>query len=71
MESQSGPCMIVLIRPVTYDWPADTSPGGCSLTAPFGVTHETAGRAPFLAWSKKLDMGWMLPSWPSSLTVSK
>ena len=41
--------MIELISPVTYDWPAETRPGGCSLTACAGEIHETAGRVPSCA----------------------
>ena len=57
VESQSGLRMIALTTFVTYAWPVDTSPGGCSLTAPFGVIHETAGSVPFFAAVKKSLIG--------------
>ncbi len=44
MEFQSGPLITALTRLVTYDWPELTGPGGCSLTAPDGTTHDTAGK---------------------------
>jgi len=47
--SQSGLCMIVLISPVTYVWPALINPGGCSDTVPLGTIHETWGRDPAFA----------------------
>jgi len=50
VESQSGPFITALTRLVTYAWPAEVAPGGCSLTAPDGTTHDTAGRSPAPAW---------------------
>ena len=49
MDFQSGPFITALTRLVTYDCPKLTGPGGCSLTAPDGATHDTAGRLPALA----------------------
>lgn len=51
----SGPSMTVLIRLVTYAWPRLIDAGGTSLSAAFGVTHETAGRLPSVAAFKKLE----------------
>ena len=62
MLLQSGLRMIALTRPVTYVWPALIRPGGCSDTVPFGVTHDTDGKVPFLAALRKFDSDWMLPS---------
>ena len=62
VESQLGPPMIALTTFVTYAWPADTSPGGCSLTAPFGLIQETAGSVPFFAAAKKSLIAVTLPT---------
>jgi hypothetical protein len=51
---QSGLCMMVLIKPVTYLCPMLTGAGGCSDTFPFGMIHETLGSVPLLAAAKKL-----------------
>src|SRR5258706_15231413 len=71
VEFQSGPDMTALTRLVTYDWPALTDAGGCSLTSPEGTTQETAGNVPLCAAPKKFDTDWMFCNWPSFFTVSK
>jgi hypothetical protein len=58
---QSGLCMMALIKPVTYVWPALIRPGGCSDTAPLGVIHDTLGSVPALAAAKKFDSDCTLP----------
>ena len=47
--------MTAFSRLVTYDWPALTDEGGCSLTSPEGTTHDTAGSVPFFAAPKNFD----------------
>src|SRR6187455_2806351 len=61
--------MIAFTSVVTYAWPADTSPVGCSLTFPVGTIHETAGSVPLRAAVKKLRRDVMLPSCQLSRTV--
>src|ERR1051326_707351 len=68
--SQSGPCITVLIRLVTYKLAAADRSRRPSLSAAFGITHETAGRFPLLAAAKKFERSWTLPNWLSSRTVS-
>ena len=63
--------MIALISVVTYACPADTSPGGCSLTLPDGAIHDTAGSVPLFAALKKLRSDVTLSSCQFSRTVSK
>ena len=63
--------MTALISVVTYAWPADTRPGGCSLTFCAGVIHDTAGSFPAFAAVKKLRRDVMLSSCQFSRTVSK
>ncbi len=63
--------MIVLISVVTYAWPADTRPGGWSLTLPVGTIHETAGSFPARADLKKLRSDVTLSSCQFSRTVEK
>ena len=41
--------MTALTSFVTYAWPAETRPGGCSLTRSFGTIHDTAGSLPACA----------------------
>src|SRR5579859_6227930 len=62
---QSGLAMIALIKPVMYVWPALTGEVGCSDTALFGMTQETAGSVPARAAAKKLFSVVMFPVWPS------
>src|SRR5262245_15141852 len=71
VDLQSLPRIAALTSFVTYAWPALTSPGGCSETEPVGLIHETAGRVPLRAALKYCESVVMLPSWPSSCTVSK
>ena len=70
VDFQSGPCMIMLISPVTYDWPFVIRAGGCSLTAFVGATQETAGRRPAFAALSKLverpEVGELMSVWTSS-----
>ena len=71
MLFQSGPLMTESIRLVTHAWPALIDAAGCSLFAKFGVIHETAGSVPACAAPKKRETSWMLPTCPSSRTVTK
>ena len=49
VELQSLLRITALTRPVTYATPRWIGSGGCSLTAPDGTTHETAGSVPAFA----------------------
>src|ERR671933_1488018 len=69
VDLQSGPRMAAFTSLVTYVWPAVTRPGGCSLTAPGGLTHDTAGSVPVRAASKYCDSETTFPTWPSACTV--
>src|SRR5918912_390042 len=71
VDFHSGPRIAAFTRFVTYDSPAVTSPGGCSLTAPVGLIHETAGSLPAFAALKYSDSVVMFCSSPSCWTVSK
>jgi hypothetical protein len=64
VDFQSGPFITALTRLVTYDWPKLTGPGGCSLTAPDGAIHDTAGKLPALAALSRLACRW--PRTPGS-----
>src|SRR4051794_38736236 len=55
---------------LTYDCPALTGEGGCSLTRSDGTTQDTDGRVPLAAWRTKLETGWTLLTCPSCCTVS-
>src|SRR5947209_7965636 len=68
---QSGLCMIVLIRPVTYVWPLLIGLGGCSETSPLGTSQETEGSDPAWAAAKKLFSDWMFCCWLSCPTSWK
>src|SRR5205809_232911 len=50
--------MTALITCVTNACPFVRSAGGCSLTWLFGVTHETAGRAPRRAAGRRVRRLW-------------
>ena len=40
-----------------------------ALSVSSGTTQETWGRVPARAESRKREVSWMLPSWPSCFTV--
>src|SRR5437867_115906 len=70
VELQFGLCMIAFTSVVTYACPAETSPGGCSLTFPVGAIQDTDGSVPLRAALKKLRSDVMLSSCQFSRTVS-
>src|SRR5256885_6009789 len=71
VDFHSGPRIAAFRSFVTYVWPAVTSPGGCSLTDPVGLIHETAGSLPVRAALKYDDNETTFPTWLSSCTVVK
>src|SRR3989442_1188284 len=71
VELQSGLRITASTTFVTQACPVRMEAGGCSLSFPFGTTHETAGSIPVRAARKKFADDWMLESWPSWRTVVK
>ena len=53
----SGPCMTAFTTFVTHACPFEMESGGCSLSPYDGMTHDTDGRFPCAASSKK--RAWM------------
>src|SRR5436190_21645580 len=71
VDAQFGLVITALTTLVTQACPAPMFDGGCSLTSSDGITHDTAGRFPALAASKKRSADWMLPNWLFCLIVVK
>src|SRR4029079_12549040 len=71
VESQLALFMISLTRYVVYAWPDETLLGGCSLTIPLGITHDTAGRLPARAAPTRFSTDCTLPTWPFCCTSVK
>src|SRR5919202_4506013 len=69
VDFHSGPRIAALTSFVTYVWPALTRPGGCSLTEPVGLIHDTAGSVPVRAALKYRDSETTSPICRSSCTV--